>query len=136
MAKLQAAPCRRWRSGSQTRRFFTIYSGDSSRAQGRVASKKNGVVGKGMSVRLRRVVYLMLRVALAALVATASAQKLPIEQIQLRGDRFHGLSYAEMTPEQRVMLDHTVNSARAVTNTTANGPLNVLLRSPEIGDLV
>ena len=41
-----------------------------------------------------------------------------------------------MTPEQRVMLDHTVNSARAVTNTTANGPFNVLLRSPEIGDLV
>jgi 4-carboxymuconolactone decarboxylase len=78
----------------------------------------------------------MLRVALPALVATASAQKLPIEQIQLRGDRFHGLAYAEMTPEQRVMLDHTVNSARAVTNTTANGPFNVLLRSPEIGDLV
>jgi 4-carboxymuconolactone decarboxylase len=65
----------------------------------------------------------------------AGAQKLPIENIQLRGDRFHGLSYAEMTPEQRVMLDHTVNSARSVTNTTANGPFNVLLRSPEIGDL-
>jgi 4-carboxymuconolactone decarboxylase len=63
------------------------------------------------------------------------AQKLPIESIQLRGDRFKGLSYAEMTPEQRVMLDHTVNSARSVTNTTANGPFNVLLRSPEIGDL-
>jgi len=45
------------------------------------------------------------------------------------------LSYREMTPEQRVMLDHTVNSARAVTNTTANGPFNVLLRSPELGDL-
>jgi 4-carboxymuconolactone decarboxylase len=83
----------------------------------------------------------MLGAALTALAVTASAQstppqKLPIEQIQLRGDRFHGLSYAEMTPEQRVMLDHTVNSARAVTNTTANGPFNVLLRSPEIGDLV
>src|SRR5215468_2103695 len=86
----------------------------------------------------------MLGTALTALAATASAQtptptatqKLPIEQIQLRGDRFHGLSYAEMTPEQRVMLDHTVNSPRAVTNTTANGPFNVLLRSPEIGDLV
>ena len=83
----------------------------------------------------------MLCAALTAIVAAASAQstpaqRLPIEQIQLRGDRFHGLSYAEMTPEQRVMLDHTVNSARAVTNTTANGPFNVLLRSPEIGDLV
>jgi 4-carboxymuconolactone decarboxylase len=74
--------------------------------------------------------------ALAAFAVAVSAQKLPIEQIQLRGDRFHGLSYSEMTPEQRVMLDHTVNSARAVTNTTANGPFNVLLRSPEIGDLV
>jgi 4-carboxymuconolactone decarboxylase len=77
-----------------------------------------------------------LATALAAFASTVSAQKLPIEQIQLRGDRFQGLSYAEMTPEQRVMLDHTVNSARAVTNTTANGPFNVLLRSPEIGDLV
>jgi 4-carboxymuconolactone decarboxylase len=74
--------------------------------------------------------------AQAALVAAASAQSLPIENIQLRGDRFRGLAYAEMTPEQRVMLEHTVNSARAVTNTTANGPFNVLLRSPEIGDLV
>jgi 4-carboxymuconolactone decarboxylase len=75
-------------------------------------------------------------VALAcALAPLAGAQKLPIESIQLRGDRFRGLSYAEMTPEQRVFLDHTVNSARAVTNTTANGPFNVLMRSPEIGDL-
>ena len=96
----------------------------------------------GEFVLMRRVVCAMLGTALIALAATVSAQtptptpKLPIEQIQLRGDRFHGLSYAEMTPEQRVMLDHTVNSARAVTNTTANGPFNVLLRSPEIGDLV
>jgi len=69
--------------------------------------------------------------------ALATAQKLPIENIQLRGDRFHGLSYAEMTPEQRAFLDHTVNSARAANgnNTTANGPFNVLMRSPEIGDL-
>jgi 4-carboxymuconolactone decarboxylase len=77
-----------------------------------------------------------LAAALAAFASEAAAQSLPIEHIQLRGDRFRGLAYAEMTPEQRMMLDHTVNSARAVTNTTANGPFNVLLRSPEIGDLV
>ena len=72
-----------------------------------------------------------------AFAPLALAQKLPIENIQLRGDRFRGLSYAEMTPEQRVFLDHTVNSARAANgnNTTANGPFNVLMRSPEIGDL-
>ena len=84
----------------------------------------------------RRIVLAIVCVALAVVGAVAAAQRLPIEQIQLRGDRFRGLAYAEMTPEQRVMLEHTVNSARAVTNTTANGPFNVLLRSPEIGDLV
>src|SRR5499427_6872284 len=80
--------------------------------------------------------WAMLCAVLTTHATSAAAQRLPIEQIQLRGDRFRGLAYAEMTPEQRVMLDHTVNSARAVTNTTANGPFNVLLRSPEIGDLV
>jgi len=72
---------------------------------------------------------------MAALVCCAALAQLPIESLQLRGNRFRGLSYQEMTPAQRAMLDHTVNSARAVTNTTANGPFNVLLRSPEIGDL-
>jgi 4-carboxymuconolactone decarboxylase len=84
----------------------------------------------------RRVSAAVVAAAQALWALAASAQSLPIDQIQLRGDRFRGLSYAEMTPEQRVMLDHTVNSARAVTNTTANGPFNVLLRSPEIGDQV
>jgi 4-carboxymuconolactone decarboxylase len=83
----------------------------------------------------RKLAMAAMTVLACALPALVGAQKLPIENIQLRGDRFKGLSYAEMTPEQRVMLDHTVNSARAVTNTTANGPFNVLLRSPEIGDL-
>jgi 4-carboxymuconolactone decarboxylase len=67
--------------------------------------------------------------------AGALAQPLPIENIQLRGDRFRGLHYRDMTPEQRAMLYNVVNSARAVTNTTGNGPFNVLLRSPEVGDL-
>jgi 4-carboxymuconolactone decarboxylase len=72
-----------------------------------------------------------------ALLATAVAaqQPLPIENVQLRGDRFRGLHYREMTEEQRAMLYNVVNSARAVTNTTGNGPFNVLLRSPAVGDV-
>ena len=66
--------------------------------------------------------------------AAALGQSLPIENIQLRGDRFRGLHFREMTSEQRAMLYNVVNSARAVTNTTGNGPFNVLLRSPEVGD--
>jgi 4-carboxymuconolactone decarboxylase len=76
--------------------------------------------------------------AIAVAVATAGgglAQSLSIEDIQLRGDRFRGLHYREMTEEQRALLYNVVNSARAVTNTTGNGPFNALLRSPEIGDL-
>ena len=77
--------------------------------------------------------------ALAAVVAivaglSASAQSLPIEDIQLRGDRFRGLHYREMTDEQRALLNNVVNSARAVTNTTGNGPFNTLLRSPKVGE--
>jgi 4-carboxymuconolactone decarboxylase len=64
-----------------------------------------------------------------------AAQSLPIEDIQLRGDRFRGLHYREMTEEQRALLYNVVNSARAVTNTTGNGPFNTLLRTPQVGEL-
>jgi 4-carboxymuconolactone decarboxylase len=82
------------------------------------------------------------RLALAAAVAIVAAssilaqppQALPIENIQLRGDRFRGLHYREMTEEQRALLFNVVNSARAVTNTTGNGPFNTLLRSPQVGE--
>jgi 4-carboxymuconolactone decarboxylase len=75
-------------------------------------------------------------VVVVALVAgfSAAAQSLPIENIQLRGDRFRGLHYREMSDEQRALLYNVVNSARAVTNTTGNGPFNTLLRSPEVGE--
>ena len=72
---------------------------------------------------------------MAVLAFDAGAQSLPIENIQLRGDRFRGLHYREMTPEQQALLYNVVNSARAVTNTTGNGPFNTLLRSPAVGDL-
>ena len=67
--------------------------------------------------------------------AVAQSQPLPIENIQLRGDRFRGLHYREMTDEQRALLYNVVNSARAVTNTTGNGPFNTLLRTPQVGEL-
>ena len=71
----------------------------------------------------------------AAIGAAAQSQPLPIENIQLRGDRFRGLHYREMNEEQRALLFNVVNSARAVTNTTGNGPFNTLLRTPEVGEL-
>src|SRR6266566_5140624 len=51
--------------------------------------------------------------------------------IRLRGDRFKPLTYDEMTPAQKTMIEHLLAGPRA----GANGPFNVLLRSPEMGDL-
>jgi 4-carboxymuconolactone decarboxylase len=69
-------------------------------------------------------------------VAIASAQA-PSKQVPdprslvLLGDRFKPLKYDDMTPEQKVMIDHLLSGERG----GANGPFNVLLRSPEVGDL-
>ena len=71
-----------------------------------------------------------------ALVGIADAQAPATRRpdprsIRLRGDRFKPLTYDEMTPAQKTMLDHLLAGPRA----GANGPFNVLLRSPEVGDL-
>src|SRR6202165_1122543 len=49
----------------------------------------------------------------------------------LWGDRFKPLKYDDMTPEQKTMIDHLLAGERR----GAGGPFNVLLRSPEVGDL-
>ena len=71
-----------------------------------------------------------------AIVGTAvaqapTAQRPDPRSIRLRGDRFKPLTYDEMTPAQKTMLGHLLAGPRA----GANGPFNVLLRSPEVGDL-
>ena len=49
----------------------------------------------------------------------------------LVGARFRPLKYDEMTCEQKTMIDHLLAGQRQ----GARGPFNVLLRSPEVGDL-
>jgi 4-carboxymuconolactone decarboxylase len=51
--------------------------------------------------------------------------------VKLRGDRFRPLTYDEMTPAQRTMIEHVLAGPRGSTD----GPFNVQLRSPEMGDL-
>src|SRR4026208_926982 len=64
-------------------------------------------------------------------VAQAPAQRPDPRSIKLRGNRFKPLTYDEMTPAQRTMVEHLIAGPRG----GVNGPFNVLLRSPEIGDL-
>jgi len=79
-------------------------------------------------------------VALAAAtlaIAGLSAAQAPNNQrpdprsVRLRGDRFKPLTYDEMTPAQRTMIEHVLSGPRGSTD----GPFNVQLRSPEMGDL-
>jgi len=51
--------------------------------------------------------------------------------VRLVGDRFKPLSYGDMTPPQKKMFESLLSGERR----GAGGPFNVLLRSPEMGDL-
>lgn len=70
-------------------------------------------------------------VALLGFTAMAMAQTSTAPDLHLRGDRFTPLTYAELTPEQKTLAEHVMSGERG----SLNGPFNVYLRSPEMGDL-
>src|SRR5689334_21973449 len=73
-------------------------------------------------------------VAAAALLTLATvglAQAPGSRDLHLRGDRFKPLSYDQLTPQQKTLVEHVLTGERG----TLNGPFNVTLRSPEMGDL-
>src|SRR5256885_8768016 len=61
----------------------------------------------------------------------AQAQAPSARDIKLVGDRFRPLKWDEMTPAQKTMMENLFAGERR----GAGGPFNVLLRSPEMGDL-
>src|SRR5580658_9300900 len=80
-----------------------------------------------------RLTILLLCSCLAIFTGMANAQTPPTrDKLDLRGDRFKPLTYEQMTPEQKALIDHLLAGERG----TVTGPFNVLLRSPEMGDLV
>ena len=60
------------------------------------------------------------------IVLTANAQDKP--KLDLRGDRFRGLAYDELTPAQKVIAD------RALAGRGPIGIFNITLCSPELSD--
>jgi len=66
-----------------------------------------------------------------ALAVTVTAQTPTITDLKLRGDRFRPLTASELNPEQKTLVEHLLSGERG----TLSGPFNVLLRSPEMGDL-
>jgi 4-carboxymuconolactone decarboxylase len=69
--------------------------------------------------------------AILAFAATVAAQTASAPVLNLRGDRFRPLQYEELTPAQQTLVDDVLKGERA----SLDGPFNVLLRSPEMGDL-
>jgi 4-carboxymuconolactone decarboxylase len=65
------------------------------------------------------------------ILGTVNAQAPTTRDLHLRGGRFQPLSYDTMTPEQKALVDSILSGPR----TSLDGPFNVLLRSPEMGDL-
>jgi 4-carboxymuconolactone decarboxylase len=51
--------------------------------------------------------------------------------LNLRGDRFKPLTWEQLPPAQKTMVEDVLAGARG----SLNGPYNVLLRSPEMGNL-
>ena len=73
--------------------------------------------------------------ALGAIVIVLLGSALVFAQqarvLNLRGDRFKPLTWEQLTPEQKTMVDDLL----AGTRTSLNGPFNVTLRSPEMGNI-
>ncbi|HEX5230290.1 MAG TPA: carboxymuconolactone decarboxylase family protein [Bryobacteraceae bacterium] len=65
-----------------------------------------------------------------AILGILNAQA-PTRDLHLRGGRFAPLAYDSMTPDQKKMVESILSGPR----TSLDGPFNVLLRSPEMGDL-
>jgi 4-carboxymuconolactone decarboxylase len=72
------------------------------------------------------------RVAFLSVASLACAQAPVTHDLHLVGDRFKPLTYDQLTPAQKTMTDHLLGGERG----GMNGPFNVLLRSPEMGDAV
>jgi len=76
-------------------------------------------------------------VIIAMDIVNAQTKQAPPKQVPdprslvLVGDRFKPLKYDDMTPEQKTMIDDLLAGERR----GAGGPFNVLLRSPEVGNL-
>ena len=69
--------------------------------------------------------------ATAAGLGVAVALAIAAPNIKLRGDRFKPLTYEELNRQQKTMIDHVLAGER---RGSTEGPFNVFLRSPELGD--
>ena len=81
-------------------------------------------------MRLEVFAFLVIGSALAQTPAPVQPPAAAKQSLQLRGDRFRGLTYDEMTPEQKALTD------RALADRGTIGTFNILLRSPGLSEAI
>ena len=69
-------------------------------------------------------------IALSVIAAGAIAAGQASRPLNLRGDRFKPLTWEQLTPQQRTMVEDLLSGSRG----SLNGPFNAMLRSPEMGN--
>jgi 4-carboxymuconolactone decarboxylase len=69
--------------------------------------------------------------AVIIFLSVANAQAPATRDLNLRGDRFKPLTYDQLNAAQKTLVEHLYAGERG----GMSGPFNVLLRSPEMGDL-
>jgi 4-carboxymuconolactone decarboxylase len=84
-----------------------------------------------METLMQHPILIVMGLLLTVTLVVAQAQAPNPRDVQLVGDRFKPLKWDEMNPAQKKMMEHLVSGERK----GAGGPFNVLLRSPEMGDL-
>ena len=83
-------------------------------------------------MRLQLICTSIIAACSAITVAALALAQAPVpHDLNLRGDRFKPLTYDQLTPEQKTMVEHLFAGERG----GMNGPFNVTLRDPEMGDL-
>ena len=86
---------------------------------------------------MKRILFGVILGATASLALLAAQNPGPAaarpdpNSVRMVGGRFKPLAYAEMTAPQKKMFENLISGERR----GASGPFNVLLRSPEMGDL-
>ncbi|PYS55157.1 MAG: 4-carboxy muconolactone decarboxylase [Acidobacteria bacterium] len=80
---------------------------------------------------MRLYILALVPVCLTLLVLALAAQTPNTANLGLVGNRFKPLAFDQMTPEQKTMTMNLLTGERR----GMGGPFNVLLRSPEMGDL-
>src|SRR5262249_54243528 len=74
--------------------------------------------------------FQVIPIGIVMLSCVAVCQAPPVRDLHLRGDRFGPLTYEKMTADQKTLVDNVLSGERGALN----GPFNVTLRSPVMGD--